>query len=213
MSTLTVAPTDLIKILNPATATTRASFSRMRRPWLPGYNALAKASAAAIVSGVNAYHPNTAANVSRQGGAGAAAGASPFVYTLPTGAGITLPTSNAAAIVESAAYANAFCLIYPRNARGNAILLERIGTGGANVTRAFWRVETATTFTISYGYSANYLDLPVGWIAEIQIPTAADIVTLWNPAAAGDTVVAVRDFMVSGGTALTGAVTLNRVFR
>ncbi len=216
MTSLIIAEIDAIKKLLPAAAATRASYSRMRRPWTPGYRAKARAAAAAKVSGFNAYHPNDSAHVVVLEGAGAAATSTPASYDLPAAAAalITLPTTTT--LTDAPDYLNATCLIYGPNDRDNAILLERIGTSGGNVARSnWWRVTDANTISICATYASGplYGDVPFGWTIEIQVPTASDIVLLWEPAAADETVVKVTDFMAAGNTAETGAVILDRIFR
>lgn len=208
MGNLTVAETDLIKVLDPAAVATRAAYSRMRRPWTPGYRAKAEAAGAAVLAGVNSYHPDDGAHVNRLVGAGAAAGASPATYDLPSGTELTLPTTSP--LTTALAYLDAVCIIYAPDDRNNAILLERVATGGGNVARPFWRIDDADTISICYAYAAGplYSDVPAGWTIEIQVPDSADVANLWSPAAAGTTVVDVRDFMA----ATTAAITLNRIF-
>lgn len=216
MTTLIIAENDAIKKLQPAAAATRASYSRMRRPWTPGYRALARADAAAKVAGFNSYHPGDTAHNVQLEGAGAAASATPASYDLPAAAAalITLPTTTP--LTNCNAYLDAVCLIYAPYDRDNAILLERIATGGANVARSnWWRVTDANTISIVYTYAAGplYSDIPFGWIIEIQVPTLTDITTLWEPTAADETVLKVTDFMAAGNTAETGNVILDRIFR
>lgn len=209
---LTVVNNDLIKSLDPAVATTRASYSRMRRPWTPGYQAKAASPGAGVLSGFNAFHPIDEDHVNILQGVGAADNAAPFSYDLPTGTSLVLPTTTP--LTTGLAYLDAVCMIYAPGDRNNAVLLERVATGGADVTRPFWRVTDANTFAIGAGYTGGlYNDVPAGWAIEIQIPPAAGqtdgpavIVTL---AADIDQVVAVRDFMA----AAVAIVNLNRIFR
>ncbi len=84
MGELTVLDTDLIKKLVPAAVATRASYSRMRRPWTPGYRAKAVSAGAAVLAGFNAYHPGDTDHVAVLQGVGAAAGAAVPTYDLPT---------------------------------------------------------------------------------------------------------------------------------
>lgn len=213
---LNVLETDAIKKLQPAAASTRASYSRMRRPWTPGYRAKARADAAAKVAGFNSYHPGDTAHSVSLEGAGAAATSTPASYDLPAAAAalITLPTTTP--LTNCSAYLDAVCLVYAPNDRDNAILLERIATGGGNVARSnWWRVTDANTISIVGTYAAGplYGDIPFGYTIEIQVPAAADIVTLWEPTGADETVVKVTDFMAAGNTAETGNVILDRIFR
>lgn len=215
MPTLNVLETDLIKKLQPAAPATRASYSRMRRPWTPGYRAIAQADDATKLAGFNSYHPgeNTLHTCSLQG-AGAAAGASAPLYTLPTGATLVLPVT--ADITDAADYLDAVCVIYAPDDRDNAVLVPRVEFGGSDLTAQFWRVESATTFSLAYSYAAGplYSDIPRGWTIELQVPAAADIQDLWDPAAADTTIVKLTDFMAAGvvGTS-DGNILLNRVFR
>jgi hypothetical protein len=210
---LTVVQNDLIKVLDPAVATTRASYSRMRRPWTPGYSAKAVSPGAGVLTGVNSYHPNDAAHVNLLQGVGAAAGAAVPTYDLPVGSTLVLPTTTP--LTTGLAYLDAICMIYAPGDRNNAILLERVATGGADITRPFWRINDANTFAIAAGYAAGplYDDVPAGWTIEIQVPDAAG--TTYGPsvmvtlAADLPQVVAVRDFMAS----TTAAIALNRIFR
>lgn len=200
---------DLLKTLNPAAASSRASYSRERRPWTPGYRAKLAASAAGLLAGVNAYHPKDHTKVVRMAGAGAANAATAFTYTLPSGVAFNLPTT--ADITEAGNYLNCLCLIYPGSAREEATLLERVATGAVDPTRAMFQVVTATTFQIASNYTGgNYVDVPKGWMIEIQVPAAADIVTLYD--AATPDVINVRDFMAAGGAGKTGVLSLDRVF-
>jgi hypothetical protein len=185
----------------------------MRRPWTPGYQAKAGSPGAGVLSGFNAFHPNDNTKVNILQGNGATAIATAPVYTLPTGSTLVLPTTTP--LTTGIAYLDAVCMIYAPGDRNNAVLLERVATGGADLTRPFWRVQTATTFSICAGFSAGPLldDVPAGWSIEIQIPPAAGqtdgpsvIITL---AAGIEQVVAVRDFMA----AAVAAVNLNRIFR
>ena len=213
MAELDVLETDLIKNL-ANTGVGRASYSRQRRPWSAGYRAKAVASAAAELKGFNSYGSEDTDHVIFMRGTGTAAAATPETYEMPAGSPL-LPTSDATAIIESENYANAVCLIYPPGERSNALLLERIGDGAADVTRQFWRIDADDTVSIAYTYAAGplYGDVPAGWIIEIQVPTTADIVTLTAPAGAATTVVPVTDFMVAGGTGATGSFVLDRIFR
>ncbi len=210
---LTVLAADLIKVLDPAAATTRASYSRMRRPWTAGYNARAEAMGAAVLAGFNSYHPNDADHVNVLQGAGATAGAAVPTYDLPSGSLLVLPTTTP--LTTALAYLDAVCLIYPPGDRDNAILVERIATGGGDVTRQFWRINDVNTIAIAYAYAAGplYSDVPAGWSIEIQVPAAAGTTygpaNLWSPSAAGITVVKLTDFMA----ATTSIVRLNRIFQ
>jgi hypothetical protein len=185
----------------------------MRRPWTPGYQAEAVSPGAGVLSGFNAFHPDDQEHVNILQGVGATAIATAQVYTLPAGSELVLPVTTP--LTAGLAYLDAVCMIYAPGDRNNAVLLERVATGGADLTRPFWRVDTATTFSICAGFTAGPLldDVPAGWSIEIQIPPAAGqtdgpavIVTL---AANIPQVVAVRDFMA----AATAAVALNRIFR
>lgn len=218
MPSLIIVENDLIKKLQPAAASTRASYSRMRRPWTPGYRALARSDAAAKVAGFNSYHPGDVTHSVEMQGAGATASATPAAYDIPAAAAAllsrTLPTTTP--LTDAPDYLNAICLIYAPGDRDNAILLERIATGGANVARSnWWRVEDANTFSIVQTYAAGplYGDVTFGWTIEIQLPTLTDITTLWEPTAADSTVLKVQDFMAAGNTAETGNVILDRVYR
>lgn len=210
---LTVAETDLIKVLDPAAAVTRASYSRMRRPWTPGYRAKAEAADAAVLAGFNAFHPDDGEHVNILQGVGAAAGATVPSYALPSGTELVLPETDT--LTTALAYLDAVCLIYAPGDRNNAILVERVATDGADVTRQFWRIDDASTISIAYAYAAGplYSDIPAGWCIEIQVPPAAGAefgpANIWSPAAAGITVVDVKDFMA----ATTAAITLNRIFK
>lgn len=211
MAELDTLDTDLIKNL-ANTGASRISYSRQRRPWTPGYRAKAVSSAAAELKGFPSYGSEDTDHVIFMRGQGRAAAAVPLTYDTPTGSP-ALPTN--ATIVESEEYLNAVLLVYPPGERTNAVLIERIGTGVADVTRPFWQVDDSNTISIGYTYAAGplYADVPAGWIIEIQVPTPADIETLTAPAAAATTVVPVTDFMAAGGTGATGSFVLNRIFR
>lgn len=132
--------------------------------------------------------------------------------TLPTGVGFTLPTT--ADITASASYANAFLLAYAPGDRSNAVLVPRVATGGANIAGPFWRVETTTTFSVvASGSAGTFAGYPVGTLFELIVPAAADIVQIFDNAAAKNDTAKVYDLMVSGATSRTGVVTLNRVFK
>lgn len=219
MATLTAVPADLVKTLAPAAASTRASYSRMRRPWTPGYVARASADAAAKVAGFNSYHPSDSVHSVSLQGAGATATSTPALYTLPAAAVALLANAGmrtTTPLTDAPDYLNTVCLIYAPLDRDNAIMLERIATGGGNVARSNWfRVESATTVSIVKTYAAGplYGDVDFGWTIEIQIPVLTDITTLWEPTAAGVTALKLQDFLAAGNTAETGNVVLNRIFQ
>ena len=207
---LTTAITDNIKTLDPAAVTTRAMYGQQRRPWLPGYGLKTAASAAGKLYGVN--HPGSLDNtkcVTVAGAAAANAGAA-FAYTLPVGTGVALPTS--ANVSTAVVYANAWAIAYARGDRANAILLPRIAQGAADPTTngaGHWRVDTASTLTLAKNYNgATYEDFPANWIVEIIVPASGEIVSMWQPGAAGTTIVPARDFVVSE----TAIFILNRIY-
>ncbi len=130
-------------------------------------------------------------------------------YNLPTGSDLVLPTTTP--LTTALAYLDAVCLVYAPGDRNNAVLLERVATGGSDVTRPFWRINDADTIAICYAYAAGplYSDVPAGWTIEIQVPDAADLANLWSPSAADRTVIALRDFLA----ATTNPIRLNRIFQ
>lgn len=215
MGALLTANIDLIKKLLPADPGTRASYSRMRRPWTPGYRAIARADAATKLAGFNSYHPgDNTLNTCSMTGRGAAANATPPLYTLPAAAELVLPVT--ADITDCVDYLDAVCVIYAPDDRDNAILVPRVEFGGADLLGMFWRVESATTFTLAYAYAAGplYSDIPAGWTIELQVPITADITTLWEPGAADTTIASLTDFMAAGVVGSEdGNIVLNRVFR
>jgi hypothetical protein len=209
--TFSTTPSDLVRVLDPAAATTRGSYSRMRRPWTPGYAARLDASAAGLLFGFDAYHPNDAEHVIRMQGLGQAPNAAPFLYTVPAGTLPQLPVT--ADVTEADDYLDCVALVYPNDSRSDSAdsMLERIATGGGNVTRAMFRVQSATTFNIAVSHGGGlYSDVPPGWTIEIQVPPASAIVGMYDGTA--PTAVFLKDFLAAGGAGKTGVLSLNRVF-
>lgn len=179
-------PTLLISLTGHAAPLTRAFYSKRLRPFTPGYRLAVKAEGAAqTIIGINYPGPLPGPNLYRIVGRGQADAASPFSYDLnalgaiPTGAN-PLPTDNAAAILPASGYVDAIATFNNGTTRSRSGSttgpIERLGTGAANVTRQFWRVDSATTITVAFGYAGGvYQDLPKGWIMEIVVPDAATV--------------------------------------
>lgn len=208
--TFQVAATDLIKVLNPAAASTRAAYSAQRRPWLPGYAARYRAEGAALVYGVN--HPGylDATKVTRFSGAGATATTSPFAYTMPSGAP-TLPVT--ASLTEANDYLDA--IMVATSLDGTKTLVPRVAYGGSTLASAFWRVTSTTAIVTASGVSGgNFTDWPAGTMLEIIVPAATDLVKLVDASGAGEAaVLTLKDFLAAGGSGKTSVVELNRVFQ
>jgi len=208
---ITLASSDLLKVLDPANAITRGCFSNRRRPWAAGYGIKAAAVGTTYVVGVN--HPGTLAATSVRvtlPGAGAAASATVFTYTVPSST-VTLPTDTS--VVVGATYANAIMVAYIGGSK-TGTLVPRLGKDVANLTDGpFWRVETSTTIeTVAGGTTGAFTDWAVDDIIEIIVPAAADIDVLADVVTGVETVITSYDFMFAGTTAKAGIAYLNRIF-
>lgn len=203
---------DLEKVLTPGTLATRAATGKMRKPWTYGYALRCETTGTGILVGVSRPADNdiTKRNV-LQGLGTAGTSASAYTYTLPTGTGITLPTS--ADVTAASVYANAILLAYAPGDRSNATIVPRVATGGANLAAGpFWRTETGTTFTtVAGGTTGAFTDWALNYVLELIVPAAGDITTLFDQAStAGPLIVPARGFYVAGDSGKTGNVILTR---
>ncbi len=71
MANVVLTSSDLVKILDPGSVTTRAAFGKARKPWTPGYTAQYAASAQARLVGVNLPGASDISKTSRQPATGA----------------------------------------------------------------------------------------------------------------------------------------------
>lgn len=207
---IVLASSDLLKVLDPAAASTRASFSQRRRPWSPGYGLKATAVGTTIVYGVN--HPGTLAAVTVRivvQGAGTAATTSPATYTVPTST-VTLPTDTS--LTVGSTYANAIAVLYTQgNPQGT--LLPRVATSGGNPSSgAFWRCDSATVFAIATAkVASNFTDMTTDQYVEIIIPSTT-ATTVWDVATGVEGTIPAYDFLIAGSTSKAGIAYLNRIF-
>jgi hypothetical protein len=202
-----VAPSSLIRTLNPAAVSTRAAYSFRRKPWTPDYSVRAATEAAANLVGVN-YPGTLSPRLAIIAGAGAANGSAPFSYDTPAGS-VSLPTT--ANVTAATDYANAFLVVWDDASRTVGTLVPRIATGGADpASGPFWRVTDANTISTARNVAAGvYSDWTPGQILEVFVPVASEIVTLVAVTAATQGIgFATRDFLVAD----TGTVWVDRVF-
>jgi len=206
--------TDLEKVLTPGTLAGRAALSKMRKPWTYGYAIRCETTGTGICVGVATPGDNDLTKRNVLQGAGAAASATPFTYTLPTGSGITLPTP--ADVTAAVTYANAILLAYAPGDRSNATIVPRIATGGANLAAGpFWRCETGTTFTtVGGGTTGAFTDWAVNYVLELIVPATGDITVLFDQAnTTGPLIVPARGIYVAGDNGKTGNIILTRAAR
>ncbi len=214
MANFQLSAADLLKTLTPATLATRVSFSKGRKPWLPGYRCRASAAGAARLYGVNAMPLDKGlvdGVTTLVVGAGASASGSPFTYT-PAPA-VSLPTGTD--LTDADVLLNAIAIYYPKGDRASAQWLRRIARSASPLTDGspWWQVASSSTITTAKGYAAaNHTDWTVNDVIEIYVPAAADIDLIKTFSAAGEDVVEVMDFMAAGYSGATADVILNRVF-
>jgi hypothetical protein len=225
-------PTLSLTLTAHGSPITRIGYAKRLRPFSAGYALVARSQGAQTFVGIN--HPGSIPGGGATGvpnrklyrivGNGAANSASPFSYDLTALGAIPqfangvvmnpLPTTNAAGILPASGYANAIATVYADIAKQgeSASVVERIGTGGANVNRQFWRVDTGTTLTLAYGYTGGqFVDLPKGWVLEIVVPDAADITAGSTTLVAdADTVVRSADFLINGDGTLTNVTSFGK---
>jgi hypothetical protein len=212
-----IAAATLLQSLAPAAPDTRLSWSRGRRPWTPGYRALARvAGDSGTLCGLNAYHPTDTDHVNIFRATGAAAAATGVAYTLASDSDLSLPTDTD--ITDAADFLNAICIAYPSADKRttDGIILPRLAAGASLGTGPFFRITDATHFRVGYSYAAGplFADVPAGWLIEVIVPTLADIQVLLDGVADGnESVQDVCDFMCAGVVGTDdGVVNLNRIF-
>ena len=199
-----------------------AVYGNRQRPWAAGYSARARAEGAATLYGIN--HPGeTSPRVVRLNGAGAAASASPFTYTIDATA-IAALTAIGASLPQTTAFTtnlllNAAMVIYPRQGQASKTTLRRIAKSAtvptvSSAVKAWFQITGANTINLAYSNdgATNYLDLPLGWQADLILPDMSTVLTLKTFAAAGEDVFRVTDF-IDVASAAAQTVALDRIFQ
>lgn len=161
-------------------------------------------------------------------------------YTLSTtgdfvtqDATVALPAGTIAQLLADSSgttgYANAVLLAYPlANKDANRpVMLTRVGSdevltsSGSSTAKisGMWKVNTTTagaaSLDVCWDYNATPASthgVPITWALELILPASADIVTLFEPAAASEAAITSTDFMFGGKTSGQNILTLTRLF-
>jgi hypothetical protein len=148
MANIVLSNPDLIKILDPGSVTTRASFSKARKPWTPGYAAQTALSAQARLVGVNLPGTNDITKTAKLSATGSEV------------TSITAGTTNASVTVTYAAATASFPVV-GQVVSGTGITL---GTTVATVT-------PGTGFTLSANATATNASAALSIVSAFTLPT------------------------------------------
>lgn len=165
MANVVLSNPDLVKILDPGAPATRASFSKARKPWTPGYAAMYFTSAASQLTGVNLPGASDITKTAKLSATGSEV------------TSITAGITNASTTVVYAAATTSFPVV-GQVVSGTGITL---GTTVATVTPGvgFTLSGNATATNASAALSiVSTIALPSG--VGFTLPTTADITASAN---------------------------------
>jgi hypothetical protein len=211
-----VQGSDILRVLDPASVTTRASYSFGQAPWTPGELMRVESEGAAGFAGFNYPGRLDTDQLETIAGNGAAAAAAAFTYTTR----LTVPGT--ADITAAEDYLDAVLVVYPGDyykSRGTGYLARRINGGAGSIPAAntlsatdpdiYWKRTGANEISVVFGRegaTTDYRDIPAGWVMELVVPTAAP--TLVELAAAGQQALPIFDYMAAD----TAIVNVSRIY-